>query len=76
MGKLLKQIMECEHCKAFLPLGPRSVVTAGTPARIDIIGRALATKVQKTGIPWDETSGKQLRSWLGVSGEMFYESGL
>jgi uracil-DNA glycosylase len=76
MRKLLKQIRECEHCKAFLPMGPRPVVTAGTRARIAIIGQAPGTKVHKTGIPWDDASGKQLRSWLGVGGEMFYESGL
>lgn len=76
MRKLLKQIRECEHCKAFLPLGPRPVVTAGTRARIAIIGQAPGAKVHKTGIPWDDASGKQLRSWLGVGGEMFYESGL
>ncbi|MBN4070690.1 uracil-DNA glycosylase family protein, partial [Olleya sp. AH-315-F22] len=31
------------------------------------------TKVHKTGIPWDDPSGKQLRKWLGVTDKVFYD---
>jgi uracil-DNA glycosylase len=66
MRKLLKQIKECEHCKAFLPLGPRPVVTAGTPARIAIIGQPPATKVQKDRDPLGRYQRKTVPVLAGV----------
>lgn len=73
MQTLLKDIRACEICKEHLPLGPRPIVTAHPDAKIVIIGQAPGTKVHKTGIPWDDPSGKQLRKWLNVSDEVFYD---
>lgn len=73
MDKLLAEIKACEVCKDHLPLGPRPIVSAHTDARIIIIGQAPGTKVHATGVPWDDPSGKQLRKWLGVSDEVFYD---
>lgn len=76
MHQLLREIRSCEHCKESLPLGPRPVVTAGTRSRIAIIGQAPGARVHKSGIPWDDASGKQLRAWLGTDAGVFYDSGL
>lgn len=73
MQKLLAEIRNCEVCKAHLPLGPRPIVTAHSEARVIIIGQAPGTKVHETGVPWDDPSGKQLRKWLGVTDEEFYD---
>ncbi|MCW8982091.1 MAG: uracil-DNA glycosylase family protein, partial [Altibacter sp.] len=73
MQTLLKDIRACEICKAHLPLGPRPVVTAHPEAKIAIIGQAPGRKVHETGIPWDDPSGKQLRNWLNVTPEIFYD---
>ncbi len=73
MDGLLHDIKQCTICKSHLPLGPRPVVTAHPDARIVIIGQAPGTKVHKTGIPWDDPSGRQLRKWLGVTDEQFYD---
>lgn len=73
MQKLLSEISACEVCKAHLPLGPRPIVTAHPDSKIIIIGQAPGTKVHQTGVPWDDPSGKQLRKWLGVSDEVFYD---
>ncbi|MAP55725.1 uracil-DNA glycosylase family protein [Altibacter sp.] len=73
MQALLKDIRACEICKAHLPLGPRPVVTAHPEAKIAIIGQAPGKKVHETGIPWDDPSGKQLRHWLDVTSEVFYD---
>lgn len=73
MKELLSNIRKCEVCKAHLPLGPRPIVAAHPEARILIIGHAPGTKVHQTGIPWDDQSGKQLRKWMGVTDEMFYD---
>lgn len=73
MKKLLKEIRACEVCKEHLPLGPRPIVACHPDAKIIIIGQAPGTKVHETGVPWDDPSGRQLRKWLGVSDEVFYD---
>lgn len=73
MEKLLSDIRKCELCKAHLPLGPRPIVAGHPEARILIIGHAPGTKVHQTGVPWDDQSGKQLRKWMGVTDEVFYD---
>lgn len=73
MQDLLLNIRNCNTCKAHLPLGPRPVLTAHPKSKIVIIGQAPGTKVHASGIPWDDASGKQLRKWLGVTSEEFYD---
>ncbi len=73
MKSLLSKIKQCEVCKEHLPLGPNPVVSGHPDAKVIIIGQAPGTKVHKTGIPWDDPSGNQLRKWLEVSDETFYD---
>ncbi len=73
MKQLLQNISACEVCKAHLPLGPRPIVAAHPNSRILIIGHAPGTKVHQSGIPWDDQSGKQLKKWMGVTDEVFYD---
>lgn len=73
MESLLTKIKDCTTCKAHLPLGLRPVVAAHPNAKIVIIGQAPGTKVHATGIPWDDPSGKQLRKWLNITDEVFYD---
>ena len=73
MKKLLDEIAECSICKEHLLLGPRPVVSAHPDAKIVIIGQAPGTKVHASGIPWDDASGKQLRKWLNITSEVFYD---
>ncbi len=74
MENLLEDIKQCSICKAHLPLGPRPVVSAHPNSKIVIIGQAPGTKVHASGVPWDDASGKQLRKWLNVSDEDFYDA--
>ena len=73
MKSLITEIKNCTICAAHLPLGPRPILAASSGAKILIIGHAPGTKVHQTGIPWDDQSGKQLRKWMGVTDEMFYD---
>jgi len=73
MQNLLQDIKQCIICKDHLTLGPRPVVSAHPNSKIVIIGQAPGTKVHASGIPWDDLSGKQLRKWLDVSEENFYD---
>lgn len=72
MKKLVAEIKNCTICAAHLPLGPRPVFSFAKDSKIAIIGQAPGTKVHESGIPWDDASGKQLRTWLDVTEEAFY----
>jgi len=73
MQELLTKIRKCDICAEHLILGPRPVVSADIDSKIVIIGQAPGTKVHASGVPWDDASGRQLRKWLGVSDEDFYD---
>ncbi|MBC6368626.1 uracil-DNA glycosylase family protein [Algoriphagus sp. AK58] len=69
---LISTVKACRICEAHLPLGPRPVFSVHPRSRILIIGQAPGTKVHATGIPWNDPSGDELRRWLGVDRETFY----
>lgn len=73
LNDLLTTVRACEICMPHLPLGPRPVVTVHPDARLLIVGQAPGTKVHASGIPWDDQSGKNLRKWLGMDAEAFYD---
>lgn len=76
LASVLKDIRQCTLCAAHLPLGPRPVVQAALSSRILIVGQAPGSKVHASGIPFDDASGDRLRDWLGMSKEIFYDSGM
>ncbi|WP_459209675.1 uracil-DNA glycosylase family protein [Aquimarina rhabdastrellae] len=73
MKKLLQEIKKCEVCKENLDLGVNPVVSAHEDSKIVIIGQAPGLAVHKSGIPWDDKSGNNLREWLGITKEQFYD---
>jgi len=76
--RMLQHIIEearaCRLCEAHLPLGPRPVFIAAAGARLLIVGQAPGRRVHETGIPWNDPSGDQLRTWLRMSRAEFYDS--
>lgn len=74
MKKLLSQIHKCTLCEPHLPLGANPVLRASKNSRIVIVGQAPGIKVHRSGVPWDDASGKQLRKWLDVSPDSFYDA--
>lgn len=73
MKNLLSEIRQCSICSAHLPFGPRPIISVHAESKIAIIGQAPGAKVHKTGVPWDDPSGRQLRKWLGVTDAVFYD---
>lgn len=73
MDDLLKEIESCTVCDSFFLHDPRPVVKASPNAKLLIIGQAPGRKVHESGIPWDDASGRNLRDWLGISGDIFYD---
>lgn len=49
------------------------VYTASSKAKIIIVGQAPGIKAQSSLKPWDDKSGENLRLWLDVSEEQFYD---
>ncbi|CAD5251209.1 MULTISPECIES: uracil-DNA glycosylase family protein [unclassified Imperialibacter] len=76
MDKLLNEIRHCSVCKEHLPYAPRPIIQASRAAKVVVIGQAPGLKVQQSGIPWDDASGDNLRSWLGIDRETFYNDKL
>ncbi|MCC1485417.1 uracil-DNA glycosylase family protein [Winogradskyella immobilis] len=74
MNELLSEISRCNICEKVLPLGPRPIVAAHSKSKILIIGQAPGSVVHKTGIPWDDKSGDNLRKWMGIDDSVFYDA--
>ncbi|SNS76312.1 Uracil-DNA glycosylase [Ekhidna lutea] len=73
MESLMKEIRSCTVCSSFFVHKPRPVVAASESAKLLIIGQAPGRKVHESGVPWDDASGRNLRAWLGIDEEVFYD---
>jgi uracil-DNA glycosylase len=71
LPSLLSEIRSCQICQGLIP-EPRPVIRANSGASVLIVGQAPGTKVHASGVPWDDASGKRLRSWMGVDESLFY----
>lgn len=76
MHDLLNQISTCQTCIDLLPHLPRPVVSANTSSKIVIVGQAPGQRVHNSGVPWDDRSGEELRRWLAVDDDQFYNPSL
>lgn len=76
MKILSRDITACTHCEKHLPHGPRPVVQLSQSSKIIIIGQAPGRRVHETGIPWNDASGRNLRNWLAVDEQTFYNAAL
>ncbi len=74
LNRLLKQIRACVQCAGHLPFDPNPVIHLGPKARLMVTGQAPGTRVHKTGISWNDISGDNLRRWMGVTAEEFYDT--
>lgn len=73
MKDLLNDIGSCTVCSSFFLHNPRPVVAISETAKLLIIGQAPGRKVHESGIPWDDASGRNLRNWLGMTDDVFYD---
>ena len=53
--------------------GWEPIYTAHSDARILLVGQAPGIRAQESGLPFNDPSGDNLRSWLGVTRETFYD---
>ena len=73
VAAVYKAIAAHEQNKNMQAKGWQPVFSAHPKARVVIIGQAPGRLAQESGIPWNDPSGQQLRRWLGVSDELFYD---
>lgn len=71
---LLNNIRKCQTCASFLPNAPKPIVSISRQSKILIIGQAPGNKVHQSGVPFNDKSGENLRDWLGVTREEFYDA--
>lgn len=73
LQQIISDAKACQICAGLLPNAPKPVFSLSEKSQIVIIGQAPGTKVQASGIPWHDQSGKLLRQWLNVSDQQFYD---
>lgn len=73
MKKLKREISNCTLCSESLEHGSRPVFAFSRKSKIMIIGQAPGSIVHRTGVPWDDKSGENLRAWMGIDSNTFYD---
>ncbi|MBN3583141.1 uracil-DNA glycosylase family protein [Algoriphagus aestuarii] len=68
-----EEARNCRICLGKIPFHPKPVFSIHSHSRILVVGQAPGTRVQATGIPWNDPSGDELRRWLDVGKEQFYD---
>ena len=53
--------------------GWEPIYTAHSKARILIVGQAPGIRAQESNMPWNDASGNNLRTWMGIDRKMFYD---
>lgn len=71
---LIQQIKNCTLCQDHLDHPVRPVLSYSSKSKIVIIGQAPGARVQASGIPWNDKSGENLRKWMGINEETFYNT--
>ena len=76
LEQLVADIMADEQNASYTEQGIKPLFTVPKSARINIVGQAPGIRAQELGLYWNDPSGDNLRKWLGVDRETFYNSGL
>ncbi len=70
---LQKQINNCKHCQSAFGFEPHPILFGNMNAKIMQISQAPSRTVHNTGKPFNDASGKRLRSeWYYLSDDVFY----
>lgn len=73
LSQIRNAIIDDQENRAFRKRGWLPIYTASPKATVLIVGQAPGKTAQGTGIPWNDPSGDNLRGWLGLSREIFYD---
>ena len=73
---LIDEIRKCTICQEHLTAGCRPILSFSKKSKILIIGQAPGRVVHESGVPWEDKSGDNLRGWMNVTKEEFYNPNL
>ncbi|MEN3746091.1 uracil-DNA glycosylase family protein [Sphingomonas sp. HF-S3] len=73
LDTLLAQVRSCCECMPHLPLGPRPILQMSKTATLLVASQAPGTRAHNSGKPFDDASGEQLRHWMGIADDIFYD---
>lgn len=71
-SQLRKEIEQCTLCKSIFGYDPHPILWGEPKAKIFQLGQAPSKTVHLTGKPFDDISGKRLRTWYGIDDDIFY----
>ncbi|MEY8699885.1 uracil-DNA glycosylase family protein [Streptococcus ferus] len=74
LDQIKQQIMEDPQNKSYTDQGIEPLFAAPSAARINIVGQAPGIRAEQTRLYWNDPSGDNLRKWLGIDRETFYQS--
>lgn len=72
IDKLKSRISACKHCEENLACGANPIFSFSANSKIVLVSQAPGIHAHNKSIPYQDQSGVRLRSWLGVSDEVFY----
>lgn len=76
LDTIYNKIISHPNNKKYTRNGWTPVYTASPEAKIMIVGQAPGVRAQESNLPWNDKSGDNLREWLGVNREQFYDKKL
>lgn len=71
---LQSNISQCNLCAKHLNHSPNPIFNFNAKNKILIIGQAPGSVANKINIPWNDKSGDNLRKWMNVDKEIFYDN--
>ena len=74
--KLMKKIEADSQNIEYTKAGIKPLFSAPRSAKILIVGQAPGIKAQESRLFWNDQSGDNLRAWMGVERDFFYQSDL
>lgn len=73
---LVQAIMADPANQTYTEQGIKPLFSVPDTARITIIAQAPGIRAQESGLYFNDPSGDNLRAWMGIDREVFYNSGL
>ena len=72
LKELVEEIKALPENQSYTERGIPPIFQFHEESRILLVGQAPGRKVEESGIPFHDLSGKRLMEWMGISEEIFY----
>lgn len=72
LEELIAEIKALPENQSYTERGIPPIFQLHEESRILLVGQAPGRKVEESGIPFHDLSGKRLMEWMGISEEVFY----